>query len=255
MKTLALYSLILLAGFTAWAQQAAPSPSVPPLPRGPLLKRAPDFAQWEIAKFHSTKNPAKPGAGQDADETAHPESPKRVSVTKTGEMRHLVAIDPDGSRSKIWFKGDLEVVCQPGWKFPWLAKAHDPHNPFAIDFSRTDFPECGWVSARNYRGIQKVQGRDCILFSERVTIVPDPDNPDSNIPQISGTNAAWYGRAAFVDLETRLPVTEVTSGEITTYQFGTPPQTMLTFPADIQKTIDTREAELKRETSEPPRPY
>jgi len=254
MKSASFYLFILLAASTSWAQKASPSPSVPPLPSGPLLKRAPDFSQWVAATLHVLKKPAKPEAALDLPVPSGKETPRRVFVTKTGEMRHVVTVEPNGSSSDLWFKEEMEVVCMPGWKYPYIANVHDPRNPFAKDFSRTDFPECGWISAKNYQGIQKVSGRDCILFGEKVKVVADPDAPAPIPPQTSSSDEVSFSRAAVVDLETRLPVTEITGDEITTYQFGPAPQSMLTFPKAIQDTIDARDAELKRETSAPPRP-
>ena len=195
---------------------------IPPIPTGQLLKRAPDFSQWVISYFPIVNK----GAGQ----AGKPEVSKRVFITKTGPIRQVITVESNGNRTELWFKGEMEIVCLAAWKNPWITEAHDPHNPFPMDFSKTDFPECHWISARNYKGIQKVQDRDCIVFGDQLTVTSE--TPHTNPSATTPPEVSQYNVSAYVDLETRLPVIEATPGETVTYQFAPPPQAMLAFPKE-----------------------
>jgi len=160
MKRSAIYFMILLAGSSAWAQETAPA--VPPLPAGPLIKRAPEFSQWAATTIAqaASKGEEAPGGG-----AAKPKVLQRVQVTKTGPIRWLVTIEPTGNRLEAWCKGSLQIFMRPEWKEPMLSDASDRDNPMRLDFSKTDFPGFEWISASNYKGIRKVDGRERIVFA------------------------------------------------------------------------------------------
>ena len=239
------------------------TPASPP-PSGPLPKRAPDFSQWVATYSNVPASPRKQGGtpGQESSSTgsnaSKPVVTKRVEVTKTGQLRHLVTVEPDGSRSELWFNGDMEVVCLEGWKFPWITQARDPRNPFAMNFSKTDFPEFGWVSAKNYVGIQQLGGRECLVFGECLPIEEEEVESASATPGNSGAVPRarnMRSSTAYIDRETRLPVMLVRNGDIVAFQFGPTPQAMLVFPANIRAAIEAQAKEIKHLTSMPPRPY
>ena len=255
---LALCLLLLAAAPVAWAQEAAPSPVMPPLPQGPLLKRAPDFSQWVI----TCDSPAEKTAGREPApgkvEAAKPKAHKEVQVTKAGPIRRVVTVEPDGSRSEVWCKGSVQALVRPEWKYPVLADKTDrdaPENQWRLDYSKTDFPGCEWVSATNYKGIQKLDGRDCIVFQDQMVAATEDaaTHPASSEEKASGGNQ--FALSAYIDMETRLPVRVISGGEVANYKFGPAPQAMLEIPANIREAIEARDTTIKKATSMPPTPF
>ena len=249
MKKLTLSTLILLAGCTAWAQQSVPSSTIPPLPKGTLLKHAPEFSQWIVTSSTPTAAASK-GTLASVSDAAGSKVLKRVQVIKTGSTRYILDVESNGTRMETWCAGTKQVYLRPEWKHPMLADESDIKDPMSVDISKTDFPGCEWVSAKNYKGIQKLSGRDCIFFSDTVVITQEivPGNS-------SKTSSYQYQASAYVDLETRLPVMLVTPTEVAVYQFGTAPNSPLTLPAPVKEVIDEQEKAVKQATSMPPRPF
>ncbi len=248
MKKLTLHILIMLASSAAWGQVASPNPTIPPLPSGPLLKSAPDFSQWVVTYIAPT--PARKGAPASGNQASNPKVMRRVEVIKTGPIRYLLTVEPDGSRMETWCTGTKQVYLHSGWKDPMVSDESDIKDPNSVDISKTDFPGCGWVSAKSYKGIQRLNGRDCIFFSDTVVVVQEivPGNA-------SKTTSYQYPALAYVDMETRLPVMLITPSEIAVYQFGAAPQSTLTIPAQVKEAMEQQEKAINNLTRMPPKPF
>lgn len=263
MKKLFLTALLLVSSSSAWAQQGAGATNVPPLPQGPLLKRAPEFSEWVITYAMSQPVAAdkkgdksgrapevQPQPGPDIAQGT-PATPKRVIVTSAGPVRHVVTIDSDGRKTEAWCKGNLQVFDKPEWSAPVVTDGLNLDDALRIDFSKTDFPGFEWISPSNYRGVQKVGERDCLIFSDVVVANKDVVARTATEAQ----DEAKYSAKAYVDLERRLPVWGNLGGEIMTIKFSDTKPGVLALPPRVQTVIDQRSEALKRMTRRPPRPY
>lgn len=228
--------LFLLLAIPALAQQPAP-------PAGPLLKRAPEMSAWTVT-FSASRPPEKP------PETAAekpPESPRRVSVTKTGDIRHAVIVDAEGRKTEMWSAPGIQAFLRPGWKEPLLSDGANAFDAFFVNFAATDFPGFEWISAKNFRGIEKAGERDCLVFQDKAAALDrgTPAEPGGQLPVLT----------AHVDLSTRLPVKLDNGGEVATFRFAPPPSAKLALPADVLAAIGARAQQLREQARKPARPF
>lgn len=225
------FVLLLLLANPLLAQSEEP-------PAGPLLKRAPEFSSW-IVTFSSPRPPDEkpPSAGQE------PPSLRRIVVTKTGEIRQIVSSDAEGRRMEIWAIPGLQAVLRPEWAEPLLTDGVNAQDAFFLNFHATDFPGFEWVSAGNFRGVEKVGERECLVFQDRVR------QADATAGEVA------MAQTAFVDLATRLPVKLDNGGEIANYRFESPPTAKLRLPADVLSAIEARAEKAREITRKPARPF
>lgn len=236
---LILFTLLLAAA--AQAQQAAPSPDA--LPPGPLLNKAPDFAQWTItAKSSGAAVPTAEGEDQGAakkeKEKERPQGDLRIGTIQTGKVRHQVRVKGSQVIGDLWTVEGATVSIDPHSKMPQVAGGGG-------GTAEADFPGLEWISANNFAGIQGVGGRKAIVFKGRADYLIDAE---STLPeQVDAT--------AYIDLETRLPIA-MKRGDVYTFEFGPKPQTMLTPPPAVsQALVDARQRALRsaaRPAPEPP---
>ncbi|MFV0338297.1 MAG: hypothetical protein ACK5LK_08665, partial [Chthoniobacterales bacterium] len=145
----------------------------------------------------------------------------RTIITKTKPLYHEQTIFSSGSKSDIWYTGDVFLTVNDGAD-PLINFKNEKNKGRITDYSKTDFPAFSWISKKNFIGIQKVLGRDCLVF--RAKIKKEADDP-------------LIDTIACVDLQSRLPV--AMQGDITQYyQFGPAPTAMLTLPPNVQKVAD-----------------
>jgi hypothetical protein len=215
--------LILFLAPQVRAQQAVPQPSLPPLPPGPLIqKRAPDFASW-IIRPPSMAVPGSSSSGtsrtQSQKAQEHKESP--AAFIKTGQIIPRQTADDTGRVWNTWCVEGLQITVWPGGQ-NWIiqSRGSDPTVPTAnyVDYSNTDFPGFDWISQRNYAGIKNVLGRPCIVFADKI---------------IANGALELTDAVAYVDLATRYPIALKVGGEVTQYEFQTPPRAPLVLPPAI----------------------
>lgn len=249
------YLIFTICLFRMLIASFAQSPTPPPLPSGALLAN-PEFAQWQVTIADQTKQAPAPSSGESSGQAA---SAKAVSakaatqtiirVTKTKNIRYQEIVDPSTGKVTIWCEDNLQVMMTPGEPMPTLYSAPDPTNPYYVSYTKSPFPECAWVSAKNYTGIQKINGRDCIVFGDKIGDEQSDVQERENEAKLLGKKA-YTGKyespvAAYIDLETRLPVISRKGSEIRTYQFYPAPRTMLPLPSDIAAVIKQYEQRLK----------
>ena len=133
---------------------------------------------------------------------------------------------------------------------------------YSVNFASTDFAGLDWISATTYAGMAKYQGRDCIQFSGEVS----PLNPKAREEEaIAIGQAIAFGQpvpqelkvaaVAYIDLETRLPLVVTFGKEKRIYQYGTPPASDLTLPAELAMAVKEREKQMKSLSTGPARAY
>lgn len=159
MKRLTL--LLITAGSIASVFAQANSPDAPPQP--PFLKRAPAKCQWQITT-KSSGNPQGGKEGVSAD--GHPTSPpKLTTVIKDGNLVFETTTLENGSVLQFWRTGGIALMSIAGK--PWMMVRGE--NSFQdTDYTQSDFAGFDWISQTNFVGRQKVAGRPCLLFKDRV---------------------------------------------------------------------------------------
>ena len=268
MKTLPTFCLVLVVTVTLHAQQGAPSPTLPPLSPGPLLKRAPDYSTWTVTcQGHSLggRQPVKPATtGEEKPKDKDGKEPVTIASTviKTGSAILELNADTDGKRKEIWHIGGLMVMKQPDAAEPIVWPDSVQADIYSVNFAAADFAGLDWISATTYTGMAKYQGRDCIQFTGEVS----PLNPKAREEEaIAIGQAIAFGQpvpqetkvaaVAYIDLETRLPLVVTFGNEKRFYQYGTPPTADLTLPPELANAVKEREKQMKRLSIGPSRAY
>jgi hypothetical protein len=211
MKTVVWLLLVGLFLRCAVGQEATPSVRTE-LPSGAVLKRAPESAQWIVT--HKVT-----GGQKDENGNFKPGPPNekdfRAIFSKGNSVFHLEMTFGDGHRVDKWCLGEIQITKTPNARLPVISRAQEPDASFQ-DFSKGDFPDLAWVSPKNFVERRKVGNADCLIFRDRVRI---------------SDKVSVDGEAA-IDATTRLPVSLVLDGALTTYEHKTP-SAAITPPAEI----------------------
>src|SRR6187402_1900442 len=251
----------------AWAFSAAPlwaqDPTLPPLPPGPLLKRTPDYSTW-IVTVEAPLNlnrpiTAKGAAGEEGHEK--PVILKQAAV-KTGTTILEQSIDAQGQRHEIWHVSGFRIVKLPGAPSPDVSPEYGGGDIYSINFAVSDFAGLDWISAKTYSGMAKYQGRDCIAFSTSLSPLNARAQEEESI---AIEQARAFGQqvpdetkvpaAAYIDLETRLPLLVTYGHEKRIYQYGAPPQEPLAIPPELADPIKQYEGKIKKLSAPAPRAF
>ena len=251
------FYLLFLApiyGTNLSGQSVQPSPLATALPTGPLIsKHAPEYASWTV--MHSVLVPEnKSVSGKETEDQKYQFIQKGTDeITKTQSLRHIRKIAENEKDLNIWIMGDREVIKRPEWSSPYIiSEIRSLNNPYPVDFSATDFPGCQWISSANFKGIQKINGKDYMLFEEGMPeYSPKKKSTDSDQDPLAIYKCK---KSAYVDLLTRLPLMIKIDDDIMSYNFGTTPSSMLVYPPDIKQFVDSWDKMRARETSMPPPP-
>jgi hypothetical protein len=231
MKTLRFLSLLIGITGTLHAQKAEP----PPLPSGPLIKRAPDFAQWTYSFIFSTETP------KTGDKSAVSEHDVNTVVVKTGTMYHVQSIDGIGMKIEKWIVGNMQVTIVPNAKFPSLSTGASIGDP------NSDFTGFDWISPKNYTGVEKVRGLDCYVFRSKIKA-----KSASTIPELDMNPKEKVEVVACIDMKSLLPISLQSGESMTTYRYGQTPSAKLVPPANVQALIDNYNMRLKQAAMMPP---
>jgi hypothetical protein len=204
---------------------------IPPYPGGPALKRAPDMSSWQVTcqATAPTGTPAAPGL------TAPPPPILpfvTMTVVKTKDRRSIESIDAAGLKTIRFFDGSMESYTAPGTSTARYFIGENKKMPgFYVDFSRTDFPECGWITPEKYSGVQVMNDHKCLIFTDSaVSPAHATGNPSNPSDAASST--------AYVDFDTRLPIKDQVGRLTYTYQYLPAPTEMLSLPLLMKARID-----------------
>lgn len=248
-----LFALSILAVPALVFAQAAP-PAIPgvspaPLPRGPLLAKAPAFSKWLISSKANPDDSVQPP--DQATKYDH-----RELVEKTGDVRYQIDVDVSGAKSEKWCVGALQAMVRPGEQ-PTVSMycADTPNNPNFTDYSKSDFQGFGWITKHNYIGIAIMEGVQCLVFhtgGDSDAAAPAPASPTT-----TGSSAAAPtdgGNTAFIDVKSRLPVLLVANGTTDFYQFEPPPTAQLTPPPNVQAALSQTQNNIQQASAQGPPP-
>ena len=120
---------------------------------------------------------------------------------------------------------------------------------YTPNYTKEDFQGFEWLSLKNYKEIQPVQGRPCYVFESEQESAPNPlfaaDKSTKDSPKLY---------RAYIDVETKLPVALQTGKETRVYAFSPPTAADLTLPPEVLAEIKDWRAELISATQAAPPP-
>jgi len=178
---------------------------------------------------------------------------ERTLVTKTGDVRCEVSVNGDGTRTQKWCQGPYQAVFYPGVKDPqvMMSGGAELGGVGFTDFSKTDYPGFGWISRKNYTGVQTVEGVACIVFHEDPKGIDGAATPAPAASPAATGNAAptlpQGGSTAYIAADSRQPVLLVADGVTSLYQFEPTPASPLTLPPSVAAAIQAVQANIERE--------
>lgn len=120
-----------------------------------------------------------------------------------------------------------------------------------------------WVSKDSYAGIVKYQGRDCIVFKGEVSPISRGEQ-DAQAGRIAAEKAEGLPvevetpkipAAAYIDLETRLPILAVFGSQKRSYQYNSPPTEKLAPPVELDGPYKAYLQRLRRVSAPASRAY
>ncbi len=233
--------IALLLGFftVAVAQQSSSQPQASPrpeLPPGPLLSRAPEMAEWTIT-FKAQAGAANTKTAQRGQTRTYSEDYRAV-VTKTRSIYHVTMVTGAGVRSDRWSVNNVQVMFLSNARLPVVATSSEMEE-FYMDFGKSDFPDLGWISRKNFVDVKPLGGVAKGLVFEDQLKNPNPDGFPLKV-------------RAVIDLQTRLPLLFQIDNGIGTFQFGAPPQAMLVPPANVVSLADQLRKQVQQASLMPP---
>ena len=257
MKTFPTFCLAFVVTVAVHAQQATPQPPLAPLPPGPLIKRAPDYAAWTVTfQGHpiEVKEPVKAAAtGEEKPKDKQGKEPVTMlsSVVKTESTILEQNVDAAGQRHQVWHVSGIRIVA--GSSNPVVSPDYASADIFSINFASSDFAGFYWLSPSTYSGMLKYQGNDCLVFkgsvsplSERGQIDEREDIEKAKAFGQQVSEAIKVPAVAYIDLATRLPVFAQFGQEKRFYQYGTPPAAPLTLPPELAGPVEAYVRKIQR---------
>lgn len=161
-QSLTVYALLpLLVAFQgAMAQSVSDEEPVPPLP-DPLQIRLPANTRAEVSV---TRTQALTDT-EAADPIRRQWYPDLQKASYLRDERNLsVDYEWEGGKKSSAYRLGGQVVFSASLRFVDDIRTGGAGAP---DWSRSDFPEAGWISLKDYAGRQTVGGRTCYVFDRR----------------------------------------------------------------------------------------
>lgn len=198
-----------------------------PLNPGPIIARAPDFAKWTVTLVY-------PEAGKKAAASAPAARLLSVELTKTKNIYFEQETFSDGSKKKYWHFDSMQIEAAPYDSNQMVIYTPGSFGFGGVDatlftdYSVTDFPNLTWPSPGNYQGVQKVKGREYLVFRDR------------SVDLFPGLNLGAMDTVARIDVSTHLPIQIQTPAVTLVYQYDPTPPAMIVLPPEAQHALDQR---------------
>ena len=223
-------------------------------PQGPLLKSAPDFANWTVIFEYPESATKEPGSEKISAFPRMEARPRKIVVNKTGATMRIETIEVSGRVKEKWYLGDTQYTLLDGQKL-WLEskESSESNDPNYEKQPSTGFSDFEWVSENTYFGRMSFDGRSCHIFVLGGASVLDGGGPNVDAKKIQAILAA-QPIVALVDAKSRLPYVLRNRGEVHTFDFGSPPTVKLSIPVDLENMIKKGIEVQKRLMAPIPRP-
>ncbi|GEM_PF-2928288 len=281
MRKKLLLIVILTAGLAiTLVAQDHPAPASTPvvLPPGPLIKPFPNLVRWTITRKGAESvgqepdaapgsSPGQKGSGETKDdEKRNSRFDVQIVGEKVGDISHIVTTFSNGNKQEVWKKAGVQTTLSTGWKQPIAGPAGE------------ESEDISWISGSNYMGINKISGRDCMIFRDRILPegyrsrpdlfqISTPKDAKGQVDEDAVEKVLGVKRSALdpeklkviavaeIDLEARLPIALQLGKVVTTYKYETlAPTYTLTLPTEIQAVLEARNQQLQAATRKPVRP-
>jgi hypothetical protein len=247
------------------APLCAQDSKIPPLPAGPLLKRAPDYSTWTVTcQGHPLEASAPLKTGTTGEGSHKDKEPVTMfsTVIKTGSTILEQNVDAGGQRHQIWHASGIRVIPVPGSSNPMVCPDYGGGDIVSINFASSDFSGFDWLSQSTYTGIVKYQGNDCIVFNGTVSPLSVREQMEERgfIEQSralgqSVPDALKVPAVACIDLQTRLPLYAQFGHEKRVYQYGAPPTAPLALPTELAGPVKAYVQKIARLSAPASRAY
>jgi len=244
---------VVLLSFVASALAQTPQQAV--LPSGALLNRAPDYSKWTVVINGSAGSPDM------GSKEKHAPTNSLSTLTKAGGIILEQNVDTQGQKEEIWHCKGIRVEKDPKTAAPLISPDRGTGDIYSVDFSQSDFAGLSWVSPKTFAGIEKYEGRDCIVFRDKVS----PLTAEYRRQEMSGIAIAQslgqdmseilVPAIAYIDLQTRLPVLVTFGNQKRVYQYSTIPHDPLTLPPDLAEALKGYGEKLQRLSAPSVRAY
>lgn len=224
------------------SQQSPPTP-----PSAPFVRNAPATAAWTIEHRKSEE------LSKDKAADAAPKSSKvvlrKTEVTKFGPNRREIEEWSDGSKVEKWFYKGYHIFKQRGVEDVYVVdSSRDGFQRLTFpDYSKDDFPELAWLSAKTYVKNDSFQNQTAFLFEQPADIVAGPVL--AQVKAATGEDLAQKPKApqkmlrVWIDPASRLPIAIDNGFRTKTYSFrqssdsaAQPPEAFLKALQDYQKS-------------------
>jgi len=206
-------------------------------PSGPLLKSAPDDANWTVIFAYPEDAAKKPSSDKIALSPQMAARPRKMVVDKTGATMRVQTIEVSGRIKDKWYLGDTQYTLLPGQKLWMESKASSGEfDPSYEQQSATGFSDFEWVSDNSYLGRMSFSGRSCLVFVPGGISLLDAAGPNVDAKKIQAMLAA-QPIIALVDSDSRLPYIFRNRGEVQTFVFGPSPSVKLSVPVELAEMI------------------
>jgi hypothetical protein len=220
------------------------------LPPGFVFRnQTPDFSSWTIQIVHpetekdrQTKQEAF-GAAMQKMVAENPSVARIVSVNPT-----LGAMKPPVEKIQVTKTGKIrrEEITFAGGKTEqrwWIPAGYVQKDPFTgrVNFEAgvdgegmPAFPELAWISAENFRGLDKT---GALIFEGRQDRLALEDPKLFGLTQGVGGEDAQVAVRALIDPKSQRPVSVEWERQVRTYHFGPAPSTALILPPDLAAIV------------------
>lgn len=203
-----------------------------------------DYGHWKIEvtpAFSAKSDKASAQAAEAPEPTPAGKKPTVIEVYKTGRTARVITTLPWGQSTEIWNYGGLAAAYTEKSQPPVLV---------SMSSKMVDFPECSWISVKNFSGIQKVLGRDCYVFRGRESRLTEGELNDAKaIAAKQGLSFDEeffnYDVIACLDVTNKLPVVVRKDTDNFVYKFLTPPSAPLELPAEVLKLFQFEAQRIK----------
>ena len=181
-----------------------------------------------------------------AAEPLKPGSPKVVvakpmvrtlTVTRTTDFAKEAVKFSDETTQTSYIFNVARVTKHVSYQGLIRSRTDSDVSTYSPNFANADFTGFEWLSAKNFKGVQDLQGRKCYVFEDEQVV------PTSALMPKKEDDPKVLTRA-FIDMDTKLPVALQLGKESRVYAFGSPNPADLVLPAEIAAEIQSWRAQL-----------
>jgi hypothetical protein len=185
-------------------------------------------------------------------------------LMKSGDTIYEQNVDAEGKVHQVWHIGSIRAEKGADGAPNITPDVGGGGDIYSVNFGSSDFAGLDWISAETYQGKAKYQGRDVLIFEEKINPLPADENRANAIENSIAAQAKFYNEqhgiksagaprtsdvklvpvVATIDLETRLPLLVTFGGQTRVYGYA-PLTSAIPIPADIAAAAANYQRRLK----------